>query len=107
MMRIGFALALCIGLTLAAPASAQNLPSDYEEQLGIPPNSMNYDNRRGHYRNPPSDWEQKMQRRAYRDHGHYDYAPRSRYRSAYHHHYGYEPRRPFKGGYVHIYAGPW
>jgi hypothetical protein len=104
-MRIGLALALGIALAFAAPASAQNLPSDLEEKLGIPPNSANPDGR-SRYRNPPSDWEQKMRQRAYRNYGYNGYGPRYGYRKSYDH-YEYEPRPRYRGAYVHIYARPW
>ena len=47
-------LAMMLGLVPTPPAVAQNLPSDVEEHLGIPPNAANPD-RGGRYRNPPSD----------------------------------------------------
>jgi hypothetical protein len=105
-MRIGLALALGFGLALGSPASAQNLPSDVEEQLGIPPNSANPDRGGRSYRNPPSDWEQKMRHRAYRNYGYNGHEPRYSYRKAYGH-YGYEPRPRYRGAYIHIYARPW
>ena len=74
-------LAMMLGLVSTPPAVAQNLPSDVEQHIGIPPNAANPDRGRGRYRNPPSDWEQQARRRPYRDYGYYDdYDRRSRYR---------------------------
>ena len=73
-------LAMMLGLVSTPPAVAQNLPSDVEQHIGIPPNAANPDRHRGYYGNPPSDWEQQARRRPYRDYGYYHYDRRPRYR---------------------------
>lgn len=82
-------LAMMLGLVSTSPAVAQNLPSDVEQHLGIPPNAANPDRRGGRYRNPPSDWEQGARRRAYRNYGYDDYDRRPRYRERYRESYYY------------------
>jgi hypothetical protein len=80
------AVAMLLGLTSVPPAFAQrNLPSDVEQQLGIPPNAANRERR---YRNPPSDWEQQQRRRAYRYEPYDDdYNDRRRYQPVYRYYY--------------------
>ena len=73
-----------LGLTFAPIVHAQNLPSDVEERLGIPPNALSDDSGGRRYRPlpsdveqqlglrngaVPSDVEQRMQRQAYGDYG--------------------------------------
>ena len=61
--------ALFISLAFAPPALAQNLPSELEERLGVPPNAINPD-RGGHPL--PSNVEQQMRRQAYGRQRYYD-----------------------------------
>jgi hypothetical protein len=77
---IAFAGAALVGLAFTPGAVAQNLPSEVEEQLGIPPNSMNRDGRRDRYRPLPSDVEQKMRERAYGRYSHPGYHDDDGYR---------------------------
>jgi hypothetical protein len=97
---IAVTVATLAGLHFTAPAFAQKLPSDVEQDLGIRPNSMNRDSdrRRRYDRALPSDVEQQMRRQAnrrYQDEYWDDYEPRSRYRPARRQQYQYYYMNPY------------